>query len=979
MEGKDKIVIKGAREHNLKNIDVEIPKNKLVVFTGVSGSGKSSLAFDTIYAEGQRRYVESLSAYARQFLGIMNKPDVDTIDGLSPAISIEQKSASHNPRSTVGTVTEIYDYLRLLFARIGHPHCPVCGREIAQQGADQITTHILQLIKEMVKVRRFARLMTLSPVVRDRKGEFTNLLESLRTQGYSWARIDGRIYPLSEELVLIKTNKHSVDVVIDKISVERKQIKDKVGEANIRSRLYESVEQALRLSDGLVVAAEVNDKGFSFPEMPKELTDHLYSERFSCPVDNISFPEIEPRMFSFNSPHGACPTCKGLGALMKGDPGRVLNPNLSIQEGGILPFSSVFEHDTWFARTIKTFAEENKINTSAPIRELDEKQKNLLLYGTGDRVYEVRGANRFGRMTKIYETFPGIINELERRHSQTESDFIRSDIDRFMVERVCPECEGARLKKESLAITIAGQSIVDVAKMTVTKAFSLTEKLLAANTPLAKREYEIGRLVLKEIASRLSFLNSVGLEYLTLDRSANTLSGGEAQRIRLASQVGSGLTGVLYVLDEPTIGLHPRDGKRLIETLKKLRDLGNTVIVVEHDREMMQNADLILDFGPGAGKHGGIIIAQGDISDICKNVNSRTGAYLSGKKTLWFTKNEKVDEKRILTIKGASKFNLKNLTVDIPLGRLVCITGVSGSGKSTLLVETLYPALKSALGSTDFYDTQNDTRHKTLVGAENIKRVSLIDQSPIGRTPRSNPATYTGVFGDIRGLFAQSPDARVRGYKPGRFSFNVKGGRCEACEGQGVNKIEMQFLPDVYIECEVCKGRRYNHETLEVAWHGKDIADVLAMTVEEAREFFANIPAIADKLGTLSDVGLNYMELGQSAPTLSGGEAQRVKLAAELGRRSGGNTFYILDEPTTGLHFADIEKLLFCLRRLADIGNTVVIIEHNLDVIKNSDWIIDLGPEGGEKGGEIVAEGAPHDVAKNRNSYTGQHLAQILR
>lgn len=978
MDTKDRIIIKGAREHNLKNIDVEIPKNKLVVFTGVSGSGKSSLAFDTIYAEGQRRYVESLSAYARQFLGVMNKPDVDTIEGLSPAISIEQKSASHNPRSTVGTVTEVYDYLRLLFARVGHPHCPLCGREIAQQSADQITDHILQLIKEKAKTHRIARFMLLSPVVRDRKGEFTNLLESLRTQGYSLVRIDDRLYSLSEELVLIKTNKHSIDAVIDKISIELNQIKDKVGEANLRSRLHDSIEQALRLSDGLVTAAEVSDKGFSFPERPKELHDHLFSERFACPADNISFPEIEPRIFSFNSPHGACSTCKGLGALMKVDPSRVLNQNLSILQGGILPFSSLFEHDTWFARTIKTVAEENGIDMNTPLGNLSGRQKELLLYGTRERIYEVQGTNRFGKMTKIYEAFPGIISELERRYSQTGSEFIRADIDRFMVERVCPECEGARLKKEALAITVAGYSIVDITKMTIVGAAGFMEKLLVPDTPLSKREYEIGRLVVREIVLRLSFLNSVGLDYLTLDRPARTLSGGEAQRIRLASQVGSGLTGVLYVLDEPTIGLHARDNKRLIVTLKELRNLGNTVIIVEHDREMMQNADSVLDFGPGAGKHGGTVVAQGSISEICKNKNSITGKYLSGKKTLWLPKKDKPAKKGLLTLKGASKFNLKNLTVSVPFGNFVCITGVSGSGKSTLLVETFYPALKEILGSSGFYAGAQKGEYKGLQGAESIKRVSLIDQSPIGRTPRSNPATYTGVFNDIRSLFSQSADARVRGYKPGRFSFNVKGGRCDACEGQGVNKIEMQFLADVYIECEVCKGKRYNHETLEVAWHGKNIAEVLAMTVEEAKDFFANIPAIADKLKTLSDVGLDYMELGQPAPTLSGGEAQRVKLAAELGKRTLGGAFYILDEPTTGLHFADIEKLLLCLRKLVDMGNTVVVIEHNLDVIKNADWVIDLGPEGGEKGGEVVAQGRPEDVAKVKTSYTGQYLAQIF-
>lgn len=981
MGNTDKIVIKGAREHNLKNINVEIPKNKLVVFTGVSGSGKSSLAFDTIYAEGQRRYVESLSSYARQFLGIMNKPDVDTIEGLSPAISIEQKTRSRNPRSTVGTVTEIYDYLRLLFARIGHPHCPICGREISQQTSDQIAENIIELIKKTAKERRIARFFILSPVVQDRKGEFSNLFDNLRAKGYSWARVDGKIYSLEEELVLIKTNKHSIDVVIDKISIAQNQIKDEVGEANLRSRIHDSVEQGLRLSEGLLILGEIKDKGFSLPERPKEILDHLYSEKFSCPKDNISFPEIEPRTFSFNSPHGACPTCKGLGTLLKIEPARILNPELSTLQGGILPFSSMFEQDTWFARLVKTVAEDAGIDLNTPIKGLSQKQRNILLYGTGDEIYRVDGTNRFGRMTSIDEVFLGIIAELERRHSQTESEFVRAEIERFMVEQECQACRGARLKPEALSITVAGKSIVDVAKMPINETFDFIYGLGLPKTPLSKREQDIGGLILKEVSVRLSFLISVGLTYLTLNRAASSLSGGESQRIRLASQIGSGLTGVLYVLDEPTIGLHQRDNEKLIGTLKKLRDLGNTVIVVEHDREMMEHADHILDFGPGAGKHGGAIIAQGKVEDLIKNPNSVTGKYLARKKTLWIDRNRPAcavrgrDRKDRLIVEGASQYNLKNITAEIPLGKFICITGVSGSGKSTLLVETIYPALKTRLGDSLFY---KEAKYSDLKGFETIGRVSLIDQSPIGRTPRSNPATYTGVFNDVRQLFSSSQDARIRGYKPGRFSFNVKGGRCDACEGQGVNKIEMQFLPDVYIPCEVCRGARYNHETLEVAWHGKNIADVLAMTIEEAKEFFANIPAISDKLKTLGDVGLLYMELGQSAPTLSGGEAQRVKLAAELGKRSGGNTFYILDEPTTGLHFADIEKLLLCLRRLVDMGNTVVVIEHNLDVIKNADWIIDLGPEGGEKGGEVIASGTPEQVVKLKRSYTGQYLSQLL-
>ncbi|MAG59406.1 excinuclease ABC subunit A [Candidatus Woesebacteria bacterium] len=973
----DVIQVKGAREHNLKDIDVEIPKNKLVVFTGISGSGKSSLAFDTIYAEGQRRYVESLSAYARQFLGIMNKPDVDTIEGLSPAISIEQKTTSHNPRSTVGTVTEIYDYLRLLYARIGHPHCPVCGREISQQSSQQITDLILQLVKDTAKKLRVARFLILAPVIRDRKGEFSSLFQNLRAKGFTRARIDGRIYDLAEELVLIKTNKHNIDVVIDRISIETSQLKGQVAEDNLRSRINDSVEQALSLSDGLVIASQVKDPGFSIPDSPVKLEDHLFSEHFSCPVDNISLPEIEPRSFSFNSPHGACPECVGLGTLMKVDPEKIINPRLTLAEGGVLPLANIFEKDTWYSRLLEAVAKELDFGIHKPLGELNNKQLKELLFGTGKEIYQVYGENRFGKRTSIFEKFPGVVSELERRYFQTESEFVRHVIGKYMVQQTCSECSGSRLKPEALSVTIDGKSIVDFTKTQISAALEFAECLGGNKTPLTPREQEIARLILRELSSRLSFLVSVGLDYLTLDRSAQTLAGGEVQRIRLASQIGSGLTGVLYVLDEPTIGLHQRDNKRLIDTLQKLRDLGNTVVVVEHDREMMESADWILDFGPGAGKHGGAIVSQGTFSSLKNDKKSLTGVYLSGKKSLFVGGGKRnVQSKNILTLGSASQNNLKDVSVKFPLGKLVCITGVSGSGKSTLLVDTLHPALRAALGGMS---AQKEAQYKKLDGFEEISRISLIDQSPIGRTPRSNPVTYTGVFGDIRSLFAQSAESRVRGYKLGRFSFNVKGGRCEACEGQGVNKIEMQFLSDVYVTCEICGGSRYNRETLEVEWHGKNIADVLKMTVEEAREFFANIPAISDKLDTLLSVGLDYIELGQSAPTLSGGEAQRIKLSSELRKRSGSSTFYILDEPTTGLHFSDLEKLIGVFRQLVAMGNTVVVIEHNLDVIKNADWIIDLGPEGGDKGGKVIAKGTPRNVAKIKSSYTGQFLKQIIQ
>ncbi len=933
----DKIVIKGAREHNLKNVDLEIPKNKLVVFTGLSGSGKSSMAFDTIYAEGQRRYVESLSSYARQFLGIMDKPEVDQITGLSPAISIDQKSTSHNPRSTVGTVTEIYDYLRLLFARIGHPHCPKCGHEIAHLSAQQITDLILELVNQALSTSKNVKFFVMSPVIRDRKGEFTELFSSLRQKGYSKVRLDGKIISLDEDLFILKNNKHKVDVVIDKLIFDKK--------TDIKSRLFEAVEAALKLSDGLCVVGCVKDKTFDFPDKPKDITDHLYSEKFACPVCNISLPEIEPRLFSFNSPHGACPTCAGLGVQQKIDPEVILNPRLTISEGGILPYANTFVYDGWFAKKISSLG----IPLKTPIGQLTKKEKDLLLYGS--------------------LTFEGFIANLERRYRETQSDFVRTEIEKYMRREICPGCLGKRLKPEALGVTINHRTIVDVIREPILSNLSILSYL----SNLSEREKTISKPILKEIGDRLSFLASVGLGYLTLDRAATTLSGGEAQRIRLASQIGSGLSGVLYVLDEPSIGLHQRDNQKLIDTLKRLRDLGNSVIVVEHDADMMKQSDWLVDFGPGAGEMGGKIIAQGTPEQVMKDPNSLTGKYLSGKKKINIINNHQSSIiNNYLEINGVSQNNLKNINVKFPLGKLITISGVSGSGKSTLLTDVLYHAMAR------HYNPEHKEKpgaYKEILGLENINKVVLVDQSPIGRTPRSNPATYTGLFTHIRDLFALIPEAKIRGYGISRFSFNVKGGRCEACQGEGQIKIEMQFLPDVYVNCEVCVGKRYNSETLDVIYKGKNIYEVLCMTVNEALEFFRFLPPAREKLQTLVDVGLGYIRLGQQAPTLSGGEAQRVKLSAELSKRATGKTFYILDEPTTGLHFADLEKLLIVLRRLTDSGNTVVIIEHNLDVLKNSDWIIDLGPEGGDFGGYLVAFGTPAQISKSKESYTGQYLS----
>ncbi|MFH0863873.1 MAG: excinuclease ABC subunit UvrA, partial [Candidatus Gottesmanbacteria bacterium] len=962
----------GSRVHNLKNISVEIPKNKLVVFTGLSGSGKSSLAFDTIYAEGQRRYVESLSAYARQFLGIMEKPDVDSIEGLSPAISIDQKSVSHNPRSTVGTVTEIYDYLRLLFARIGHPHCPNCGREISQQSQDQIIIQMLQIINKELETNKQVRIMILSPIIRDKKGEFKELFQNLKSKGFQKIRLDNRVFDINDDFVLIKTNKHSIDVVIDKISLDKHSIRQKELIASLRSRLNEDIEQALKLADGLTIVTIVQDQSFDFPDNPKNFKDHLFSQKFSCPICNISLPPIEPRSFSFNSPYGACPTCLGLGTLLKIDEKIIFNPNLSITEGGILPFSKSFLNDTWFSRLILTVCQKNGIDSRAPLAKLTAKQTSILLYGTDKEEYRVLGTNRFGRMTSIWENYQGIIPELERHFKETDSEYVRMEIEKYMREEICPTCNGGRLKKESVGITINSNSIVTISSLSITEAIKWLDNL---TTNISAREKIISNLITKEIKERLTFLNSVGLDYLTLDRSTRTLAGGEAQRIRLASQIGSGLSGVLYVLDEPSIGLHQRDNHRLINTLKKLRDLGNTVIVVEHDREMMEQADYILDFGPGAGDYGGKIIASGTADQIKNNHLSLTGQYLIGKKKINIINYSLSNKQSNLEIVGCSQFNLKNINVAFPLAKFICVTGVSGSGKSTLVVETLYRALMQKLYP---YYKEKPGKYSTLLGMENIDKVILIDQSPIGRTPRSNPATYTGLFTYIRELFAQTTEARIRGYKQGRFSFNIKGGRCEVCEGEGQTKIEMQFLPDIYVDCEVCQGKRYNSETLEVMYKNKNIADILNMTVDESLKFFERIPGLYEKLKTLSEVGLGYIRLGQPAPTLSGGEAQRVKLSSELSRRSTGRTFYILDEPTTGLHFADLEKLLIVLKKLVNMGNTVTVIEHNLDIIKNADYIIDLGPEGGDNGGQIIAAGTPKEVAQNNKSYTGQYLAKII-
>jgi excinuclease ABC subunit A len=969
----DTIKVRGAREHNLKNVDLDIPKNKLVVFTGVSGSGKSSLAMDTIYAEGQRRYVESLSSYARQFLGRMDKPDVDSIEGLSPAIAIDQKTVSHNPRSTVGTVTEVYDYMRLLFARIGHPHCPNCGREIAQLSVDQIVDGIIQLSHtHSDNKKKGTRVMILAPIVRDRKGEFIKLFANLKREGFTRIRLDGQIRSLEEDFVLIKTNRHSIEALVDRVVIE------KTVDAKQKTRLSQSIETALKLADGYVISSIVTDKSFDFPESPQEMDDHLFSERFSCPICNISLPEIEPRTFSFNSPHGACPECAGLGLLPKITLNLLHNPRLSVAEGGIFPWSNIAEKKNWRYKILEAMSLERGVDLNKPIAELTDKQQKDLFYGTGSETYSIKYRNKAGIYRSHQVKYEGVIPHLQRRYSETDSDYIRNEIEKYMIKEPCSECGGKRLKQEALGITIDGRSIFDVADTSIRETHRWLKDFFERNKlKLNEREKQVSTPIIKEISSRLEFLLAVGLDYLSLTRTASTLAGGEAQRIRLASQIGSGLSGVLYVLDEPSIGLHDRDQNRLIDTLLHLRDLGNSVIVVEHDTQTIQAADYLVDFGPGAGKHGGKVIAEGTVGEVSKNKQSITGDYLSGRKVVKVEEHLEgsSEDRGALTVVGARGHNLKNIDVTIPLGRFIAVAGVSGSGKSTLINETLYAALRQEFG---LKIDENPQDHDGILGMENISNVIAIDQSPIGRTPRSNPATYTKAFDGIRDLFATSNESKMRGYTPGRFSFNVKGGRCEVCQGDGQLKIEMQFLPDVYVDCEVCSGKRYNRETLEVDYKGKNIHEVLEMTIEEALGFFQNIPKIEIKLRTLNEVGLGYLTLGQSAPTLSGGEAQRIKLASELSKRSTGSTLYILDEPTTGLHYADLQNLLNVLKLLVKKGNTVLVIEHNLDIIKNADYVIDLGPDGGDRGGGLVFAGSVDELLKSKESYTAESLRRIL-
>ena len=936
---KEKIVVRGARQHNLKNIDVDIPRDKLVVITGLSGSGKSSLAFDTIYAEGQRRYVESLSAYARQFLGQMDKPDVDYIEGLSPAVSIDQKTTSKNPRSTVGTVTEIYDYLRLLFARVGQPHCPDCGRAITRQTIDQMVDQVLDLPER-------TRFQVLAPIVRGRKGEHKKILADLHKQGFVRVRIDGEIRELGTDIELEKNKKHTIEVVVDRIIVRE----------GIRKRLADSLELALGLAGGLAIIQLVDED--------REL---VFSQNLACPDCGFSLEELSPRLFSFNSPYGACSYCTGLGFRLEVDPELVIpDRSKSLAEGAIAPWSRSYNY---YPQLLGAVAKKYGFSTEVPLSQLSDEALQIVLYGSKEPV-RVHYVNMHGQK-RIFDTvYEGVIPNLERRLQETQSEGARRELEAYMSSRPCPHCRGARLRPEALAVLVGGLNIAEVTALSVGEAYQFFTDL-----KLGERDRAIARQVLKEIKERLRFLLNVGLEYLTLDRAAGTLSGGEAQRIRLATQIGSGLVGVLYVLDEPSIGLHQRDNQRLIETLKQLRDLGNTLIVVEHDRETIEAADYIIDIGPRAGEEGGYLVAAGTLEEIKACPASITGDYWSGRRKIAVPPSRRGPNGNWLVIRGAREHNLKNIDVAIPLGVFTCVTGVSGSGKSTLINDILHRALAQRLHGA----RQAPGDHDGIEGVEYLDKIIAIDQSPIGRTPRSNPATYTGVFDNIREVYAQTPEARVRGYKPGRFSFNVKGGRCEACRGDGIIKIEMHFLPDVYVPCEVCKGKRYNRETLEVNYKGKSIADVLDMTVSEALQFFKNIPRISRKLQTLYDVGLGYMRLGQPATTLSGGEAQRVKLATELSRRSNGKTLYLLDEPTTGLHFADISRLLDVLGRLVDAGDTVVVIEHNLDVIKMADYIIDLGPEGGEGGGRIVAQGTPEEVAQVPESYTGQYLAKVLK
>ncbi|MEP7103092.1 MAG: excinuclease ABC subunit UvrA [Candidatus Dojkabacteria bacterium] len=1021
----DTIKVRGARTNNLKNIDVDIPKDKLTVITGLSGSGKSSLAFDTIYAEGQRRYVESLSAYARQFLGLMDKPDVDLIEGLSPAISIDQKTSGHNPRSTVGTVTEIYDYLRLLFARVGHPRSPITGRRLEKQSTQQIVDAVLNYPNLTPSPSPQSgddgqrpgevKIMILSPLIKNRKGTYEELFTRFLAQGYVRVRVDGNTYNLEEEIKLDKFVKHNIELVIDRLVIKKESKDDK----DFVKRLTDSIELALNLGEGevLINLTEHSDKTDYKISGLRTNGDIFYSEKLVDPDSGESFPEIEPHSFSFNSPFGACPVCNGLGTIKEVDPSNVYNPRLTIMEGGIYPWARMIENTSSFTfKLLESMAKTEKINLRKAIGQLPEKDLNKILYGIEDKKYPVDYVDSNGESKKIQIAFEGVISNLMRRYKETDSEYIRSEIEEYMTEKTCTECKGYRLKKEVLAVTINGLNIVDVGNMSISNAHEWIQNLPKdeiASSPsvprndvseilkelfnlssidlseddLSNQEGEIGKQIFKEIGIRLNFLVSVGLDYLTLNRTARTLSGGEAQRIRLASQIGTGLTGVLYVLDEPSIGLHQRDNAKLIDTLERLKEIGNTVIVVEHDEDTIRKADYIIDIGPGAGEHGGRVITQGKLEDILNNKESITAKYLSGEmkvtreniekelKKIGAVKDSKFDNsKEKLRLYGVKHNNLKGVDLEVPLSKFVAVTGVSGSGKSSLVNDVLYNVL-----SKHFYGSKEQPgEYSEIRGLEHLDKVINIDQSPIGKTPRSNPATYTGIFNLIREIYAQTKESKVRGYKSGRFSFNVRGGRCEKCEGAGVIRISMQFLPDVYVKCDVCDGHRYNRETLQIDYKGKNISDVLNMTIEEGVEFFRNITGIAVKLQTLMDVGLGYIRLGQAATTLSGGESQRVKLASELSKRQTGKTFYILDEPTTGLHFEDVRKLLVVLHGLVKKGNTVLVIEHNLDVIKTADWIIDLGPEGGAKGGNIIAEGTPDQIAKNSDSYTGEWLKKVL-
>ena len=998
----DKLIVRGAREHNLRNIDLEIPRDKLVVITGLSGSGKSSLAFDTIYAEGQRRYVESLSAYARQFLGLMEKPNVDQIEGLSPAISIDQKGSGRNPRSTVGTVTEVYDYLRLLYARVGIPHCPECGEPITQQTPTQIVDAIMQMDEG-------ARLLILAPIIKDRKGHHQAVFAEMQKQGYVRARVNGEIYETAEAPELDRYKMHTIEAVIDRIVVRRTQVGDDGEEmpGTDLTRLSDSVETALRLGEGVMIVADVTDRDNPL--------DRMFSEHFACVNCGLSFAEIEPRTFSFNSPHGACPQCSGLGSLQEFDPELILDDSLSLRDGAIIPWQRKNEDvgEGYYNQLLQGVSKQFSIPLDSKVSDLSRKQRDLLLYGPPSSKSKIRIQYKTGRGdSRTYETrFHGIIPNLKRRYDETSSDYIRNKLEEFMSVRPCPACGGKRLRKEALAVTVAGRAINEVTEMAVGDSLAwigwlrgddgekpddawlthsalvqdnrnghvlseaLQRTLQAEVHPLSERNMIIGRQILKEIAARLGFMVNVGLDYLTLSRTAATLSGGESQRIRLATQIGSQLMGVLYILDEPSIGLHQRDNARLIETLQGMRDLGNTVLVVEHDEDTIRTADWVVDMGPGAGEHGGEVVVSAWQDEFIRNKASITAQYLRGERRIPVPAERREGNGNYLEVKGATENNLRNVSVRFPLGKFIAVTGVSGSGKSTLTVEVLYKRLAQLM----YRAKDRPGKHRALEGTEYLDKVIDIDQSPIGRTPRSNPATYVGLFTSIRELFAGIPEAKARGYKPGRFSFNVKGGRCENCQGDGIIRIEMQFLPDVYVPCEECKGKRYNRETLQVKFRGKSIADVLDMTVEEALEFFENIPRIRNRLETLYAVGLGYVRLGQPATTLSGGEAQRIKLSKELSRRATGNTLYILDEPTTGLHFEDVRKLLDVLHELVNKGNTVIVIEHNLDVIKSCDWIIDMGPEGGNKGGQVIVEGTPEHVAEYPRSYTGAFLRPMLR